>query len=331
MVRRVLASVLPLAIVAVSTGCQVTYRRDVEPVGTPARWQYDKGQFLRYDGYEQGETPVAGDLEIAISDYSKEGSPVTLRMVGVVHIADRDYYAEIQEVLDDSDLVLYEGVNAEGEPGTVDPQTRALWDTISTLLGFSAQTSVIRYDRENFKQCDLVTDAAFRQKTGGQRVGLVNPQMMESIGSLAGFKRQAEDIYPMDELEDYLKHTNAKQVIQADGFNTESLRDMLRQVRTVAETMATFDEQAKALADKLREIETQLAEMETLIIPQRNEYVMEKLAEELPALEAGGAEKVLSVFYGAGHMKDFDERLTKLGWERGEARWLKAWKMNSRE
>lgn len=336
MLRRLFPVVAAFAAVLATTGCTVQYRHEVEPEGTPTNWQYDAGRFIRYDGYSEGEEAVAGDMEIAITDYESEKEPgVVVRMVGVVHIADRDYYRQIQQALDEADLVLYEGVNREGKPGTVDPATRELWTVVSGLMGLAAQTSEIHYDREHFKQCDLVTDPEYQKEQGGAGLGLANPEAMGILRQIVEMKGQFGELADMQRMEDYVKHSQATQLLQFQGFSTEEIRDFIRQMRTVLEPLKEMSEQAGQLAELLKNLEEQLEKMETLIITERNEYVMKKLGEELAA--QGGAEpggtatkRVIAIFYGAGHMPDFDERLAKTGFERGDSRWLKAWKMNSR-
>ncbi|MFK7962317.1 MAG: hypothetical protein AB8G96_17540 [Phycisphaerales bacterium] len=57
-------------------------------------------------------------LEIAIRDYRPvDGDGPTIALVGVAHIGDAAYYAQLQEYLDDSDLVLYESVAPTGASG----------------------------------------------------------------------------------------------------------------------------------------------------------------------------------------------------------------------
>ena len=307
-------------------GCgEVRYRHEVEEPGTATNWTYGEGNFIRYDGYNIGELSVAGDLEVSVTDYRRRDSNIVIKMVGVVHIGDRGYYRQIQEILDESDLVLYEGVNREGEPGTVDPKTKAHWDTMSSLFGFSAQTSNIHYDREHFRQCDLITDPEFRGIAG---MGAVNEEMVELLKQLADAKQQVKMLFPeMVRLEDSIKHSNAAAFIASNGNPYDGMLEMIRELKVIAEPLVMLGEEYAEFYAQLEALEEQVDAINDLIIEDRNAYVMVKLAEIVGRMDNGG---VISVFYGVGHMPDFDGRMKYLGFRRGKTTWLKAWSMNSR-
>jgi hypothetical protein len=59
------------------------------------------------------------------------------------------------------------------------------------------------------------------------------------------------------------------------------------------------------------------------IIAERNKKALSVLTRELDA-----GKKRVAIFYGAGHLPDFDKRLTdELGFRRGETTWVSAWSL----
>jgi hypothetical protein len=83
----------------------------VEPAAADPAGE-DAGTYIRVRDSEDGEHAY---LQIAIRSFTKQGAP-TIHLVGVAHIADKVYYADLQNFLDAQDLVLFEGVKPGGAP-----------------------------------------------------------------------------------------------------------------------------------------------------------------------------------------------------------------------
>ncbi len=60
--------------------------------------------------------------------------------------------------------------------------------------------------------------------------------------------------------------------------------------------------------------------------PLDRDYLL-KLRSLADQINAGT--KKMAIFYGAAHMPDFEERLTAMGFERGETEWFRAWDMSA--
>lgn len=86
------------------------------------------------------------DLEIAIRSYRRGADGPTVRLVGVAHIADDDYYARLQDRLDAADVVLYEAVAPTGavRPGGATPEARRA--STRAALGFLADLAARAID-----------------------------------------------------------------------------------------------------------------------------------------------------------------------------------------
>jgi hypothetical protein len=63
------------------------------------------------------------------------------------------------------------------------------------------------------------------------------------------------------------------------------------------------------------------------LVTERNRVALETLDEQV----AAGKQK-LAIFYGAGHMADFERQLTeRYGLKAGEDRWLVAWDLDAKD
>ena len=103
-------------------GCDGVYRHESENGITEATHTEAMGGWIRYDGYGN----VIGDLEVAWGEYANEDG-IVVRLVGAIHIGDRGYYRELQRLLEETDIVLYEGINRSDAPkGTVDPSPQSM-------------------------------------------------------------------------------------------------------------------------------------------------------------------------------------------------------------
>lgn len=315
-----------LLLIFLSTGCSVYYRHEIEDPGTEVNWKYSESEFVRYDGYEIGDKSVAGDLEVAVVDYTHKEYDTTVKLVGVIHLADRSYYKQLQTILNMSDLVLYEGVSKNPREHLVDLQTREMWDIMSSLIGLDGQVSVIDYDNEHFKQCDLITDVV-----GADQSSLMqfDRDIMDVLRQLCEAKSEAKKMMPNDgiqRVEDYVKHNMALSLISTKGAPTDGVLDMIREVKTAIEPLKDVNQEVSDLYVKLESLEEHFKSLGKLIIDDRNKYVINVLSSEL----RNGNRKNISIFYGAGHNADFDRRLRRLGFDRGKTHWFKAWEMNSR-
>ena len=250
--------------------------------------------FIRY---QQGQTAQEGSLQIAQATYESPNTKVKVVMYGVVHIADKAYYEAVQKDLDSYDAVLYEGVGTPEEKKKLQGQKKS--SSISELqmfmcdvLGLEYQLKAIDYTRKNLVHADMSV-AQFQKATGGQGVQPALPGM--------------------------------------DMFNNENLKPLFKLGKELIKMlMKSSPEFQSGLKLKMAEQLTQGADgkipgmdpkLYDVIVVQRNKVVMDVLQKELNKRNKG----TIAVFYGAAHMPDFHERMTKLGFKQTSKTWKNAW------
>ncbi len=248
--------------------------------------------------------PVA--LETSVTRYvttNDQGQRVTVDLIGVVHIGEKNYYEALNKQFENYETLLYELVAPEGtvipkggrsatEGAGLNP-IAAMQVGMQSMLGLQFQLDHIDYTKDNFRHADMSPE-----------------EFGESM------KNNDESIMKM--------------VFKAMG------RGM---AQSGASGMSDFDLLLVAIADdrelKMRQLfARQIEEMEggmsifegkdgSTIIDHRNAKVMEVLRSEL----ADGKTKI-AIFYGAGHLPDMQRRLTSdFRMTRAGQFWLTAWQL----
>lgn len=256
------------------------------------------GLYLRIDKTEAGEP---GALQTAIVRYI--GQPDTpyagriVDLVGVVHIGEQEYYAELNERLAKYDAVLYELVAPDGT--RIRPQDLAkrrsflasMQSGMKDILGLEYQLEKIDYMAENFRHADMspeefVADLSRR----GDSVWKMAARMMG-----AGLASQAT--------------TGGETGMLLAWFSEDRAKHMKQ---LMSQQLLDVDTVTAGLND---------ADGENTLIKGRNAKCFEILKEEL---EAG--KKKVAVFYGAGHLPDMAERLeNEFEMQTQQTTWLDAW------
>ncbi len=307
--------------------CQVKYRHEVEKPGTAPRYTYAAGGFMRYDGYDD----VAGDLEIASREYVKPGSGTKLRLVGVIHIGDIDYYRALQkETLDTADVVLFEGVKFEGtaEP----PDLGGLYGAMGTLLGIGFQKDGIDYGAKNFVHCDVTV------KEGDPLFQTVDPAMAKQAQQMLGPLASAKGMLAMGgdarRTEDALKHGMATMfALQMGGMDQREAAEKAAEQLGAGGRDDALSKRVEKAMESLKKVNPggQFPGMDDAmmkeILDRRNDHVVEQLGARLKA-DGHAKEQTVAIFYGAAHMPGIEKDLAKWGYVPSETVWFKAWRMN---
>jgi hypothetical protein len=328
------------ATLAVLPACTVKYRHEVEAPGTAANYTYSVGGFMRYDGYDD----VAGDMEIASVDYKKPGSEITVRLTGVIHIADIAYYQELQkECLDTSDVVLFEGVKFEGQDAMPKESEKKkgselgdMYSAMGQLLGVGFQKDGIDYTRSNFVHCDVTVgadDPLNNQVDPGQM-----QQAAQMIQPMLMFKNMLTAGPEGYRTEDAIKHFMVNtMMMQLDSMTDDEAKKAVREQLqgSGGAVPPGMDKQVEGFAETLRKAGGlggigMAPEMQEQILFRRNDYVVEQLQARL-AGEDHTKKQTIAVFYGAAHMPGIGAELEAMGFEPVETTWLRAWRMNHRE
>jgi len=209
-------------------------------------------------------------------------------LVSAVHIADREYYQEIQRELSSCDKVFFELVaNEKAKQAT---SLSKLLIEVSQALGLSHQVAEIDYNQPNFIHADLSwQEIAELLKGGNLPPPPEEPLIRKVIPNLPRELHFQEDPFLYD-----------------------------------PKSRAAFK---VALGRILGDIEGAFALMnanlnkESVLITKRNARALQVAKPYLK-----GKTRV-AIFYGAAHMPDFAKRLRKMGFKPVFVRWHMAWRI----
>jgi hypothetical protein len=267
----------------------------------PAAQDQQKSGFMRLVRDPSGKITA---LETAIvrcvpRDCGKTGPTVDL--VAAVHIADRGYYELLNREFAPHDVVLYELVAPEGtkipEGGKSENQhpVAMIQNMMKDVLELDFQLNRVNYTKPNMVRADMTPK-----------------QLSESM------ERKGESLLTM--------------LIRAMGYSLAKQDSTASDTAELDLLMALFDSH-RALALKRLAAE-QLEDLEGLtaalggsggssLIEERNKTALAVLRKQI----ALGKQKI-AIFYGAGHMKDMQQRLRDdFDLVPINTRWLVAWNM----
>ena len=243
-------------------------------------------------------------LQTSVVRYTSPKKPgVVVDLVGVVHLGEKEYYKKLNErFAKEYDAVLYELVAPKGaipqpNAGTGNP-IGFLQRGMTRLLELEFQLDAIDYTRKNFVHADLTPDEFLKaMRDRNESFWTIAMRMMK-----ASIKQELEG--------------KKEKVSEWDVLRALLARDRSQQLK-------------RLMAGQLVDMESQMEAIEgpngSTLISARNEKALKVLEEQI----AGGKRR-LAIFYGAGHMTDFDRRLTeKMGYRRGKTEWLTAWRIDA--
>ncbi len=248
-------------------------------------------------------------LEIASKSFSLPDG-VTVDLVGVVHIADADYYKDLNKRFEAYDAVLFELV---GDPGDLQsaakkPQAAKkekptgaihfLQTSMGKYLNLQFQLGSIDYTRPNMVHADTTWEefAAMQKARGESMMGLMMRAMRAQLSG------EMDDL-PVQDLD-----TVGLLRILLSKDSAAEFKKVLAKMFDRAESMTAIMEGDKGSA----------------ILSGRNEVVVKKLKEILSAKK----NRKLAIFYGAAHMPGIEQSLIKdLGAKPGKEEWLAGWTM----
>ncbi len=263
-----------------------------------------KSEFTRLSQTEAG-VPLA--LEAAIVRFVPPGSGregLIVDLISAVHVAEGAYYEELNRRFQQYDAVLYELVAPEG---TVIPKggikgggssVSMLQTTMTQVLELEFQLEGVDYTVDNFVHADMTPE-----------------QFSESMRSRG--ESFLKTFFRM------LGHAMAQQDNKSAGGDLRLLFALFDKNRAMA--------LKRVLAEEFQNMEGSLTALNgpdgSTLITERNKVALKVLRKQI---EAG--HKKLAIFYGAGHMFDFEQRLqddfdlTPL-----ETTWITAWDLKGDE
>lgn len=255
--------------------------------------------FLRVDAEDR--RPVALQTSI-VSFGPRAGVPADVRvdLVSAVHIADAQYYAELNRRFRDYDAVLYELVAPEGtrvppggggHGGVVNGTQVAM----TRLLDLTFQLDEIDYTQANFVHADLSPQQIAESMADR---GESFSQYFVRLLAVA-LSEQAKDPYGLRDIG-----------LLAALFSSDRARLLKAQF-----AVAMLDMETVMLVIEGEEGST--------LVGERNKRAISVLEGRLRA-----GDRRVAIFYGAAHMPDMAARLERdFGFERRDAVWIDAWNL----
>lgn len=252
-------------------------------------------------------------LEIAVRDYIPlSGKGPTVRLVGAIHIGEKAYYETLQERLDASDRVLFEGVGKDpGDFKRAPAQRKAdhLYTKMADALRLVTQFEGIDYRRDHFVNADLSVDemAALLEAEiaaggpGGEAAAAAKGQMATLTKTLQG---------------------------GGGGLGGMAINLFIGMVERSPKMRATVllglvgmePDDGKGGFSRMGGKGGE--RMGKLILDDRNEAALRALAGEL---DEGTPERVVSVFYGAAHLPGIEDALIRrMGYVPARTEWIPA-------
>ena len=266
----------------------------------PAAKEKNADRFMRVRRNDKG-TPLA--METVVSSYEPvgDGKPaVKVDLIGAVHVGEKYYYDELNQLFDGYEVVLYELVAPEGTVVQKDARkdkvsthpVGLLQDGMKSMLGLEHQLDCIDYTKKNFVHADMSPEEFNKSMT--ERGESFLQMFLKMMGQ--GMAQQPKE----------------------GGGDAALLMALFSRDRNLKLKIAM----AEQLENAGGQLDVLGGPEGSTIITQRNKKCFEVLSKEL---EAG--KKKIGVFYGAAHLPDMDKRLlADFGMKRnGELGWVKAW------
>ncbi|MBS1700452.1 MAG: hypothetical protein JST12_02230 [Armatimonadetes bacterium] len=247
--------------------------------------------------YTQSVTTADGvvQMKTLCQQLVRDGKP-DIWLVGAVHIGSKAYYSSLQGILDQEEVVLYEGVKSDEQkkkaepPKKVEGETtdRPIYKVLSDALGLEFQLNAVNYDHANWVNCDLTweeMDKVSKEAGNGDKGGTYG-----QIKQLLDPKSPQSKMF-------------ATMMDTATPGTKEAIKLMI--VKSVASGEVGLDD----TTDKI-------------VIKARNQVVLDSLAK---SIASDKPPKSIAVFYGAKHLPSMEADLEKTyGYKPGKQEWFMA-------
>lgn len=258
---------------------------------------------------DSDDEPIAMETSIVSFHYqadhqnSVRQSELVVDLIGAVHVADNEYFTQLNKVFKNYDALLYELVapknNNVPRGGKSQHPVGQMQQTMKSWLDLAYQLEEIDYSRPNFVHADMSPTEFSRVMS--QRGESFLQMMMRAMGAAM-----------------------AKQSVQGRSTDYELLfafgaRDRSLRLKRIMST------QFSDLESSMKAIE---GDNGSTIIGQRNKKALDVLEQQI-----AGGKKRIGIFYGAAHMPDMAERMKKrfgLVPDTQSTKWLTAWNMSDK-
>ena len=252
-------------------------------------------------------------LQTSVTRYVKDG--VSVDLIGAVHVADKQYFTDLNKLFTKSEVLLFELIGGEKikagvelEEAKEDKDNNLEFSLLGTMyeqmqkrLDLTGQKEHIDYHKENFVHADLTIDEF---KT-------LQKEKKESILSFA-FKNAQSTQKAIDE-----RKKAGEKVKQASSLQ------MLRALVTGNTDLLTYN-----LVFNLGNGDDQIAAFagDSVIIGDRNIKCLNVMDEQIKE-----GKKNIGIFYGAAHFPDMEDRMLKQGFKKTNQFWMTAWDIDRKK
>lgn len=219
--------------------------------------------------------------------FRKAGAP-EIDLVGAIHIAQPDYYQRLQKRLDQSDLVLFEGVTArKSDEIATSGENKGVYKRMADSLGLQVQNAGIDYKRSSFQRCDLSLE---------EMVQILDQEILQG-GPKAAAAAQAKAEFSE------LKHMlSGKSILTNLVMGLIGTSPLLREhVLLMTVSSGLGNDTGKQLSPRLKQ----------LILEDRNARVATDLRKLAGSISR---HRRIAIFYGAAHLPDLERRLRSMGY-----------------
>jgi hypothetical protein len=282
--------------------CSIFIKADEKPQANKDK--QDSSRFIRLSRDEKKQ-PIA--LEAAIVRYvpkdHRKKTPI-VDLVTAVHIGEKNYYEQLNREFKGYDAVLYELIAPEGVQvpkgggsgsGSI---ISMIQKAMKDVLELEFQLQIIDYTRPNFVHADM-SPAQFAESMNNRGESMFSMFIRMMIAAM-----------------------NQQDSQETAASDVQLLMALFDNDRAMA-LKRVMAEQSQSMDGMLSAVEG--ADGSTLI-SERNKVAIEVLRKQI-----GQGKKKLAIFYGGGHMPDFDKRLREqFGLVPSSTRWLTAWDLKSK-
>lgn len=255
-------------------------------------------------------------LQTSVTRYEKDGVHVDL--IGAVHVADKQYFTDLNTLFTKSEVLLFEMIGGEkikpgaalediAEEGDGEKDNLqfnllgAMYNQMQKRLELAGQKELVDYSRQNFLHADLTAKefTALQDKKG------------ESILSFA-FKNAQKQQQAMKEQEKAGKKIKQPSTIQMLRALLTGNADLLKY--NLVHNLGNGDDQIAAFAG------------DSVIIGDRNIKCLEVMNAQIDA-----GKKNIGIFYGAAHFPDMEDRMLKADFKKTNQYWMTAWNIDRKK
>ena len=254
--------------------------------------------FMRITMQEGKTVPISYDT--AIVRFSDENNDIQVDLIGAVHIGDKEYYTELNEIFSRYDAVLYELVAESGTKPSDKMESGSVLSNFQSGMGnalaLDFQLKYIDYNAKNFVHADL-SPAEFAQRMS-DRGDLVQ---MFYRAIILGAKKSNDPDAQRNEMK--------MQGRLIGSFFVPNTALSLKRVF------------ATEMINQLDDAGWIIGGDESAIISDRNKAALQVLRQEI-----GKGKKKIAIFYGAAHLPEFARSLEKdFRLKKTKTDWVVAW------